>query len=158
LAVRADEFQITYSGPRKVPSICTIQHQRPRTSQFVQTGPLPKHTPRTRPRLDQTQNAGMAPVHPHALTFLGPESPTGVPTPPLPILPPARGPRGRDPHIPPEVRSPATASLIGETVAQINMQLQLFDALSWSSFTDTQRVSSIDMYNNDVGQESALNL
>jgi len=32
-------------------------------------------------------------------------------------------------------------SLIGETVAQINKKLRLFDALPWSSFTDTQRVS-----------------
>ena len=59
-----------------------------------------KHTPRTRPRLDQTQSAGMVPVYPHAPTFLGPESPAGVPTPPLQILPPARDPWGGDPHIP----------------------------------------------------------
>ncbi len=31
-----------------------------------------KHTPRTRPRFDQTQSAGMAPVYPHSPTFLGP--------------------------------------------------------------------------------------
>ena len=36
---------------------------------------------------------------------------------------------------------PATASLIGETVVQINKKLRLFDVLPWSSFTDTQRVS-----------------
>jgi len=39
------------------------------------------------------------------------------------------------------LRCPATASLIGETAAQINKILRLFDALPWSSFTDTQRVS-----------------
>jgi hypothetical protein len=81
----------------KDPSICTIQHQRPRTSQPVQTSPLSKHTPRSLPRFDQTQSEGMAPVYPHSPISLGPESPTGVPTQvtqTLRILPPARGPRG----------------------------------------------------------------
>ena len=50
-----------------------------------------KHTPRTRHRFDQTQSAGMAPVYPHSPTFLGQESPTGVPTQTLRILPPATG-------------------------------------------------------------------
>ena len=39
------------------------------------------------------------------------------------------------------LRCPATASLIGETVVQINKTLRLFDVIPWSSFTDTQRVS-----------------
>ena len=39
------------------------------------------------------------------------------------------------------LRCPATASLIGETVVQINKKLRLIDVLPWSSFTDTQRVS-----------------
>ena len=94
LAARADVFQTTYSGPRKDPSICTTQHQRPRTSQYVQTSPLSKHTPLTHPRFDQTQMAGMSPVYPHPPTFLGQESTTGVPTQTLQILLPARGPRG----------------------------------------------------------------
>ena len=39
------------------------------------------------------------------------------------------------------LRCPAPASLIGETVVQINKTLRLFDVIPWSSFTDTQRVS-----------------
>ena len=50
-----------------------------------------------------------------------------------------QGVLGDETHI--FLRCPATASLIGETVAQINKKLRLFDVLPWSSFTDTQRVS-----------------
>jgi hypothetical protein len=50
-----------------------------------------------------------------------------------------QGALGDETHI--FLRCPATASLIGETAIQINKILRLFDALPWSSFTDTQRVS-----------------
>jgi len=104
------------------------------------------------------------PVYPHTPTFLGPESPAGVPTPPLQILPPARdhlhfsgrkarqeyqhrhcrychqqGILGEETHI--FLKCPATANLIEETAVQINKKLRLFDALTWSPFTDTKRVS-----------------
>jgi len=50
-----------------------------------------------------------------------------------------QGALGVETHI--FLRCPATASLISKTAIQINKILQLFDALPWSSFTDTQRVS-----------------
>jgi hypothetical protein len=50
-----------------------------------------------------------------------------------------QGVLGDETHI--FLRCPATASLIGETVAQIDKKLRLFDVLPWSSFTDTKRVS-----------------
>ena len=52
-----------------------------------------------------------------------------------------QGALGDETHI--FLRCPATASLIGETAIQINKILRLFDALPWSSFTDTQRVSIV---------------
>ena len=46
---------------------------------------------------------------------------------------------GEETHI--FLKCPATANLIEETAVQINKKLRLFDALTWSPFTDTKRVS-----------------